>query len=144
MVLRTRLRLGTWANEIRGFDVFLARNLETLAFAAAARVEYAPGARLAYECLDIHRLLLSDRVWGTCLRWIEKRLLRKTDLLLISSPAFARNISSPGRGSIGTSGCRSFWSKIKCCARSPRRGRRICIRVPIHLRGRPGGSDGLG
>ena len=43
-----------------GADVVLARNLEMLIIASRARNLYAPRAALVYECLDIHRLLLSQ------------------------------------------------------------------------------------
>lgn len=88
MVLKRSFHLGAWADEIRDADVLLARNLEMLSIAAAVRRKRATRARLVYESLDIHRLLLSKRIWGTCLRAIERTLLRQADLLVTSAPAF--------------------------------------------------------
>jgi succinoglycan biosynthesis protein ExoL len=73
----------------------IARNLEMLAIASKARSRYAPSARLVYECLDIHRLLLSRDVLGGFLRAIEMRLWRGVDLLLTSSPAFIAKYFEP-------------------------------------------------
>lgn len=74
---------------VRGADVVIARNLESLALAARAR-RAAPGARLVYECLDIHRSLLGRSVPARAVQWIEGRLLARVDLLIVSSPAFLR------------------------------------------------------
>lgn len=83
------------SEKLRGADAILARNLEMLAVAARARRLHAPKATLIYECLDIHRLLLSRGLVGGLLRRIESRLWRKVDLLLTSSPAFLRNYFEP-------------------------------------------------
>jgi len=48
-----------------------------------------------YECLDIHRMLLSNRLHGRLLRLLESKLWRDVDLLLTSSPAFVRNYFVP-------------------------------------------------
>lgn len=70
---------------VRGADVVVARNLEMLAIAVRVAV---PGQRIVFECLDIHRLLLSSGSVGRALRAIERRLLGRVDLILTSSPAF--------------------------------------------------------
>jgi succinoglycan biosynthesis protein ExoL len=89
-VARARLSLGR-LRAIEPPDVILARNLETLALAPRLRRMF-PGARAtAYECLDIHRLLLGDGLVSRTLRGIERWLLRRTDLILTSSPAFVRH-----------------------------------------------------
>lgn len=71
-----------------GAQVLVARNLEMLALAARVR---RPGQRLVYECLDIHRLMLGGRGVSVLMRWIERRLLARTDLVIVSSPAFAKD-----------------------------------------------------
>ncbi|MGF7156482.1 succinoglycan biosynthesis protein ExoL [Novosphingobium gossypii] len=68
-------------------SVIVARNLEMLALAWRVR---RPGQRLVYECLDIHRLMLGGGGKSRLLRWIERELLKRTDLVIVSSPAFAR------------------------------------------------------
>ena len=74
-----------------GADVIVARNLEALLPAARARALSPSKPPLVYECLDIHRLLLSRRSDGRMLRAIEDRLWREVDFGLTSSPAFVRN-----------------------------------------------------
>jgi hypothetical protein len=84
-------KLGILAGHLRGADVILSRNLEMLLLASRASKLYAPHAALVYECLDIHRILLSDGTLGTALRLLESRLWRNVGLLLTSSPAFIEN-----------------------------------------------------
>lgn len=73
---------------VRGADVVVARNLEMLLIAARARDLHAPGARLVYECLDIHEAMIGDGLKGRALRALEGWLLSRTNLVIISSPAF--------------------------------------------------------
>jgi hypothetical protein len=94
-VAKTLIGTEHLAEELRGADAILARNLEMLLIAARARRRYAPDATMIYECLDIHRLLLSKHMAGSVLRGLESRLWREVDLLLTSSPAFLRNYFEP-------------------------------------------------
>jgi succinoglycan biosynthesis protein ExoL len=89
------IELEKVGRHIRGSNVILARNLEMLMIAARARKRYAPTARLVYECLDIHRSLLSNHLDGTFLNVLESRLWRNVDLLVTSSPAFIRKYFTP-------------------------------------------------
>ncbi len=77
-------------DKLCGPEVILARNLEMLTLASAARALHAREARLAYECLDIHRLMASSSLEGQLLRLLERRLLRGAQLLIVSSPAYVR------------------------------------------------------
>jgi succinoglycan biosynthesis protein ExoL len=79
------------AREVTGSNVIIARNLEMLVLAAQARKRYAPDAKLVYECLDVHRMLLSSGPDGASLRLLESRLWRDVDMLLTSSPAFLQH-----------------------------------------------------
>jgi len=83
-------RLRRWSDKIASCKVLLARNLEMLLIAAIARRLYAPRAALVYECLDIHRLMLSPDVVGVVLRRLERHLLEGCQGLMVSSPAFVR------------------------------------------------------
>jgi succinoglycan biosynthesis protein ExoL len=62
--------------------------LEMLPLAALARRLHAPRARLAYECLDIHSLLMRRSLPGTTLRALERALLARCDTLVVSSDTF--------------------------------------------------------
>lgn len=94
-VAKNALKSGMLADAVRGADVIVARNLEMLTLAVRARNLLAPRIPAVYECLDIHRLLLSRGPAGCALRLLEDRLWRETDLLLTSSPAYIRNYFAP-------------------------------------------------
>jgi succinoglycan biosynthesis protein ExoL len=102
-VLKALRKMDRIATTLPGANVVLARNLEMLVIAIRARQLYVPTATIAYECLDIHRMLLSNRPDGRLLRLLENKLWRDVDLLLTSSPAFVRNYFLP----------RGFPSKIR-------------------------------
>jgi len=87
-VVQRRLKVGRWCDEAATADILLARNLEMLVLAAAAQRHCVKQASLVYECLDVHRLLLSPGMAGAILRRIEHLLLRRVRLLIVSSPAF--------------------------------------------------------
>ena len=101
-VVQRRSSLGAGCAAVRGADVLLARNLEMLAIASAAQRNHAPNAALVYECLDVHRLLLSDSMTGRLLRLLERSLMRKARLLIVSSPAFLSRYFAPRQG-VGSS-----------------------------------------
>jgi hypothetical protein len=71
-----------------GAEVVLARNLELFAVAAVARSLHARRSRLAYECLDVHRLMLGEGEASRWLRSLESRLMDRSQALIVSSPAF--------------------------------------------------------
>jgi succinoglycan biosynthesis protein ExoL len=99
-VIGALMKRGNLARHVVGADAIIARNLEMLVLAAEVRKRYAPNAKLVYECLDIHRILLSKRTDGVLLRALESKLWRQVDLLITSSPAFFRNYFTP-RGFTG-------------------------------------------
>jgi hypothetical protein len=90
-----------WRDAVKGCDVVMARNLEMLAIAARVRDAAAPAAGLVYECLDIHRLMLAGGPLGAGLRGLERRLLARSRLLVVSSPAFVDAYFQP-RGQLST------------------------------------------
>lgn len=72
-------------------EMFLARNLEMLALVMLLTRLTRPRARIVYECLDIHRLMLAKSLPGVILRALERFCLARTALVITSSPAFERN-----------------------------------------------------
>jgi succinoglycan biosynthesis protein ExoL len=88
MIAKTAARLGECRQAVYGSDIIIARTLEMLCLAAMARKRFEPSARLVFECLDIHRMMLRGDALATCLRSVEARLLKSCDLLVVSSPAF--------------------------------------------------------
>ena len=87
-----------WAALLRDVDVVMARTLEMLTVADAARRVGGGRPRLVYECLDIHRLMLGSGRKNSMLRGLERALLRRTDLLVVSSPAFLGAYFHPVQG----------------------------------------------
>jgi hypothetical protein len=92
------LGASRWRELLSGAEVIVARTLEMLAVAEAARRASARPARLVYECLDIHRLMLSGGAKGQALRAVERTLMRRADLLIVSSPAFLDAYFRPVQG----------------------------------------------
>jgi hypothetical protein len=90
LTARTALGAARLREHLAGCDVVMARMLESLAIAEAARRMAGLRARLVYECLDVHRLMLGDGAKSRAMRAVERALLRRADLLVVSSPAFLR------------------------------------------------------
>ena len=87
-VLRHVIQAARLRDAVRGADVVLARNLEMLVIAARVRQLAAPRSRFVYECLDIHPAMVGLGHKGQALRAVERMLLRRCDLLIVSSQAF--------------------------------------------------------
>ena len=90
-ILRRSLEAGRWKALVARSDVLLARNLEMAVVADFARLWAGSTIRLAYECLDIHGLLLGSGIPSALLRWWERRVLRRSAVLIVSSPGFLTN-----------------------------------------------------
>ena len=93
MIQRVRAIAEAWPRIARlvppqdgGSEVILARNLEMLAL--GARLARARGARLVYELLDIHGMMLGQGIPARILRRVEAGLMARTSLVVLSSPAF--------------------------------------------------------
>lgn len=98
MTAMTALKARRFRDLLAGAEVVMARQLEMLAIAEAARRACGLRARLVYEALDIHRMMVQDTVKGLALRTVEKALLRRSDLLIVSSPAFVDAYFRPIQG----------------------------------------------
>jgi hypothetical protein len=98
MVALRRFAPGSWRKAVAGADVVMARNLEMLALAHGARARCAPKARLVYECLDVHRLMIGENPMGRALRALERHWMKTADLLVVSSPAFVERHFAPRQG----------------------------------------------
>jgi succinoglycan biosynthesis protein ExoL len=87
-VLRAIADGRRWQGHLGGTTIFIARQLEMLVLAAMVRRWIAPTAPLAFECLDVHRLMLTRQPVSVALRLLEQHLLRFCSMLIVSSPAF--------------------------------------------------------
>jgi hypothetical protein len=92
------LGAGRWRALLGGCEVVMARTLEMLAVAEAARIACGLSADLVYECLDIHRLMLGEGPKSRAMRTVERALMRRARLLVVSSPAFLENYFTPLQG----------------------------------------------
>jgi succinoglycan biosynthesis protein ExoL len=90
-ILHRSLEAGRWKKLIARSDALLARNLEMAVLADFARLWAGSDVRLVYECLDIHGSLLEHGISSALLRWWERRLLRRSAALVVSSPGFLTN-----------------------------------------------------
>jgi hypothetical protein len=100
--VRAALGAGRWRSLLAGTEVVVGRTLEAFAVAEAARALCGlKTARLVYECLDIHRLMLGDGRKSQVMRGVERSLMRRADLLVVSSPAFVEQYFQPRQG-VGT------------------------------------------
>jgi len=84
MTLKAAMRARRFRDQVARADVILARSLEMLAVAQAARRAARLDVRLAYECLDVHRLMLSPGPKGLALRAAERALMQSAGLLIVS------------------------------------------------------------
>lgn len=99
-VLTTALQVPLWGSRAREGNVVVARGLEMLFLGAVLRLTFCRTIPLVYECLDIHRLMVSSGIIGNALRRLEGRLLRVCSLLITSSPAFIENHFLPSYGEL--------------------------------------------
>jgi succinoglycan biosynthesis protein ExoL len=89
-LLKLGATAGAWARSMADADLIVARNLDNLLLAAVARRRLKLTTPLVYELLDVHTLMFGDGPASRLLRALEGRLLRASDAVIISSPAFER------------------------------------------------------
>jgi hypothetical protein len=69
--------------------------------ACVGRLISGSRAPLIYEVLDVHPLLTRHGARGAVLRWLERRVLNRCSLLVVSSPAYLREYFLPWQGYTG-------------------------------------------
>jgi len=75
----------------RNADLIIARNLEMLVLVTVLTRLTGSRAQIAYECLDVHRVALSDGLAGRVVRAVERACLQNGVTIVTSSPAFERH-----------------------------------------------------
>lgn len=78
--------------------IIVARNLDLLAIALAARLLGRLRGPLVYEVLDVRGVLLGASPVARLLRFAERQLLRHCDALIVSSPGFETRYFRPIQG----------------------------------------------
>jgi succinoglycan biosynthesis protein ExoL len=100
-VLRAVLGLGRiWRGRarMRRADALIARNLDMALLALIGRALCGARAPLIYECLDIHSLFTTPGKKAALARWVERRVLARTAVLVVSSPGFVDHYFGPVQG----------------------------------------------
>lgn len=88
-------RIARHIGLVRRADVLVARNFDLLLLAVAARIMAFRRIPVVYECLDIHAIFTDPGRKGALFRFVERRLLAWTSLVVVSSPGFVDNYFRP-------------------------------------------------
>ncbi len=80
---------------IRACRILYARNIDMLLIAALTKLLTRSRAVLVYEVLDVQRVFLGQRLINRLFRWMERALLARCDLLVVSSPDFISHYFEP-------------------------------------------------
>ena len=76
-------------------QIFYARNIDMLLLAFLAKRLVASRAVLAYEVLDVQRVFIGSGLINKAMRWVERHLLARCDMLVVSSPDFIARYFQP-------------------------------------------------
>jgi succinoglycan biosynthesis protein ExoL len=74
------------------------RNLDLALLSLVARVVTQFRAPLVYEVIDVHPILTGSGALAATARWLERRVLKRCELLIVTSPAFLTNYFQPIQG----------------------------------------------
>lgn len=88
-------KIARHIGRVRRADVLLARNFDLLLLAVTARVMALKRIPVVYECLDIHAIFTDPSKKGALFRLVERLLLTRTALVVVSSPGFALDYFRP-------------------------------------------------
>ncbi|MEK9970498.1 MAG: hypothetical protein VW600_15260 [Ferrovibrio sp.] len=91
-------RIFAKRRSLRRAGFFYARNIDQLLLALVARLISRRSARVVYEVLDIQPAFVGTDWKARLFRSIERMALRRTDLLVVSSPGFLRHYFLPLQG----------------------------------------------
>ena len=76
-------------------SMICARNLDLALLSLIMRACTRSRAPFVYEIIDIHPILTGPTVRGACARWLERRVLKRCGLLIVTSPAFLTRYFQP-------------------------------------------------
>ena len=83
-------------------DLIVARNIDMVLLALLARRMARRRVPVIYECLDIHRLFIGTGVKARLARWVERWVLKRVALLVVSSPGFMTHYFEPTQAYSGS------------------------------------------
>ncbi len=76
-------------------SIVCVRNLDLALLSLVVHAITRFRAPLVYEIIDVHPILTGRGAFSACARWLERRVLKRCDLLIITSPAFLTNYFRP-------------------------------------------------
>ncbi len=74
--------------QVKEADAIYAFGLDMLLLGRVACLGLPKPLKAVYEVADIREVLLGKGLFSCCLRWLERFLLRRTDLIVVTSEAF--------------------------------------------------------
>jgi succinoglycan biosynthesis protein ExoL len=83
---------------LRNTQGIISRNIEQFLLARVIQLFARKRIPIAYECLDIHHLMIKKGVVSALFRATERWCLRHCDLLIVSSPAYIEEYFKPTQG----------------------------------------------
>lgn len=97
-LLAALIKLVRHREELRRFDVLYARALDMALLAVLTKGFVNKAAVVAYEVLDIPPVLTKKGWRGVVARSIERWVIRRTSLIVVSSPAYVREFYAAVQG----------------------------------------------
>ncbi|MFZ2030901.1 MAG: glycosyltransferase [Vitreimonas sp.] len=88
---------------LRRADVIYARLFDSAVLGLLAKWATGSRARMVYEIEDIQRIFFKQTPAGAIFRWLEQRLLKRIDHLVVLSPGFLRGYYEPVQNYCGAS-----------------------------------------
>lgn len=82
----------------REASIVCVRNLDLALLSLVVRVITRFRAPLVYEIIDVHPILTGRGALSATARWLERRVLKRCELLIVTSPAFLTKYFRPVQG----------------------------------------------
>ena len=121
-------------NVWRKATLIAARNLDLAMLTLIGKAVTRSCAPFVFEVLDVHPLLAQRNVKGAVLRWVERRVLKRCQLLVVSSPAYLSEYFQRWQGFSGPSYLlENKWSDSHAFAGS----RRLDHKIHLSAAGKP-------
>lgn len=101
LALRGLGKLWGYRQQVARADLIIARNIDMVMLALAARWMCGRRVPVVYECLDIHGIFTGTGRKSRVARRVERFALARVALLVVSSPGFMTGYFGPVQGYLG-------------------------------------------
>ena len=101
LALRGLRKLWAYRRQVAQAELIIARNIDMVLLALAARLMGGRRVPVVYECLDIHGIFTGGGRKAKVARWVERFALARVALLVVSSPGFIDHYFRPVQGYAG-------------------------------------------